>query len=67
MYLLAELNVEDDTCAALRPYIAHPERRVREALIKLVTSPLLREMKANEPDAELRVEIDRQLAKRSKG
>jgi hypothetical protein len=39
----------------------------REALIRMVTTPLLREMKAIETDAELRTEIDRQVAKRSKG
>jgi len=67
MYLLVELNAEDDTCQALRPYIAHPERDVREVVIKLSPPDLLREMKAIETDAELRAEIDSQIAKRLKG
>jgi hypothetical protein len=67
MYLLAELNVEDDTCEALRPYIAHPEPSVRKILITVGTTALLREMKAIETDPELRAEIDRQIDNRSKG
>lgn len=63
MYLLAELNAEDPS-EALRPYLAHPDRRVREAIIKLGGKALLTEMKAVESDPELRAEIDRQIAKR---
>jgi hypothetical protein len=67
MYLLLELNVDADTCEFLRPYIAHSDRSVREVVIRLSTSALLRDMKAIETDAELLAQIDRQIAKRSKG
>jgi hypothetical protein len=47
---------------ALRPYITHPERIIREAIIKLSPAALLREMQAVETDPGLRALISQKLA-----